>query len=883
LLIEDILKSFSEFNADFIAMREIEDILRLHGKSFKDYGLPEPSNFKPKQIFDVEKEKLQGEGNRIKLNEQQRQAFEKIMRAINTRSQDNCFFLDAPGGSGKTFLYNTLMNVLRGKEKIVIPVASTGIAATLLAGGRTYHSQFKLPIPLKENSTSNMRENSQDAKLLKESSLIIWDEATMATHHALDAVDRLLKDLMGNDSPFGGKVILLGGDFRQCLPVVKHANRVVIVQSSIKYSRLWPSFQQLKLERNMRTVGGNKDFLDWLIRLRDGRLNNEGETVVIPSKFVIENSLIDFIYGKHFTFKDVISLSDRAILCPKNDSTMKMNDEIINRLEGESKTYLSIDTVESENDSDRLAYPTEVLNSLAISGLPPHKLTLKKGCVIILLRNLNTRAGLCNGTRLIIREMKNNVIDAHILKGKRLGQRVFIPRVDLIPTEDEFPITIRRRQFPIRPAFAMTINKSQGQTFERVGIYLPSPVSSHGQLYVAFSRATSKENIRIKIQKTERQGRIKENSDKFSTINCVYREIFEGQKFYTESEKNHKDIQQVFPPMDIEPNNVLTNSNSTVENYCDSDSESESVKTINYLDDLSFQSDLDSKAHRALKKLIDNNAYHSMDTLFNEWSKNGFQSLATEIITHIRSFPERIYSNERQVDSYYYNLIDDSDLHKFVLNYFFAVETEAKGDCLYKAISISLTGNGSLSTAIRFATVAKIIEFKDQLEPVVNRFDECIKRIYSDTSVYKCKLQDLAFSAGITRTFIRISINELRFPEHLINADLDPIAKEKLYWGTLFHQFIISMVTNRLINCYGAMDRERAQFVDRPPINFIHVDRNHYVALLLYYDDTMLNQRYTYQCRFMYDEEHQAFRGRFPHEIPPNEIVDENQQEIWID
>jgi ATP-dependent DNA helicase PIF1 len=125
---------------------------------------------------------------------------------------------------------------------------------------------------MKENSTSNMKGNSQEVKLLKELSLIIWDEATIATHHALDAADRLLKDLMGNDSPFGGKVILLGRDFRQCLPVVKHSNRVVIVQLNIKFSRQEPAFQQLKLERNMRTVGGNRDFSDWLIRMGDRKL-----------------------------------------------------------------------------------------------------------------------------------------------------------------------------------------------------------------------------------------------------------------------------------------------------------------------------------------------------------------------------------------------------------------------------------------------------------------------------------------------------------------------------------------------------------------------------------------------------------------------------------
>jgi hypothetical protein len=178
-----------------------------------------------------------------------------------------------------------------------------------------------------------------------------------------------------------------------------------------------------------------------------------------------------------------------------------------------------------------------------------------------------------------------------------------------------------------------------------------------------------------------------------------------------------------------------------------------------------------------------------MDTLFNQWSTGGNELLATEIIDHKRSFPKRIYNNETRVSSYYYNLIDLSDLHRFVLNSFFPVETEAKGDCLFKAISISLNGNGSLSTAIRFSTVTKIIEFRDQLGPVVNRFDECIKQIYSDFSFYKCKSQDLAFSAGIARPFIKISINEIRFPLHLINANLDPDAKEKLYWGALFHEF----------------------------------------------------------------------------------------------
>jgi hypothetical protein len=117
----------------------------------------------------------------------------------------------------------------------------------------------------------------------------------------------------------------------------------------------------------------------------------------------------------------------------------------------------------------------------------------------MLLRNLNTRAGLCNGTRLIVRELKDNVIDAIILKKRTLGQRHFISRIDLIPSEDEFPVTIRRRRFSIRLAFSMTTNKSKRQTFERVGVYLRTPLFSHGKLCRIFLSPITilgKDNIR---------------------------------------------------------------------------------------------------------------------------------------------------------------------------------------------------------------------------------------------------------------------------------------------------------------------------------------------------------------------------------------------------
>jgi hypothetical protein len=586
--------------------------------------------------------------------------------------------------------------------------------------------------------------------------------------------------------------------------------------------------------------------------------------------------------------KDIRSLSNSAILCPKNDATSEMNVEIIKRLEGDSRTYLSIDTVESENESERLAYPVEVLNSLELSGLPPHKLTLKKGCIVMLLRNLNTKAGLCNGTRLIVREMKNNVIIAHILKKERLGKRVFIPRVDLIPSEDEFPVTIRRRQFPIKPAFAMTINKSQGQTFEKVGIYLPSPVFSHGQLYVAFSRAISKENVRIKIEQTERQGKIEADSNKVYTVNCVYREIFENQKFFIESDKDFYDIQNEFPPIDSEQKEFDLSSPSNDNDLLVFDSNSESVKTQNYSEDSTYHIDLSSRALEALRCLVQNNAYTSKKRLYAFWRVRGFQSLAEEITNFIRSFPERIYTNETRVGPYYFKEINLSP-HSSVLSSFIPIETEAKGDCFYHTISIALTGTGCLSTAIRFATVAKIIENRVALKArVIRRFDERIKNINAGEYIFK--LKDFAFSAGVPRSLYNININEIRFPEHLTNANLDPTESSKFNYARTFHQFIVSIITNRPTHCYGILPGRAqrflwsSQFAHRPPINFIHVCYNHYVALLPKEEFTTNDERYTYFTGFMSDLENQEFRNRESQDIPANEIpFAENQVPILID
>ena len=133
---------------------------------------------------------------------------------------------------------------------------------------------------------------------------------------------------------------------------------------------------------------------------------------------------------------------------------------MIDRFQGEQMMYHSFDTAVDDPNN---YYPSEFLNTLTPNGLPPHVLKLKVGCPIMLLRNIDPANGLCNGTRLVVRGFQKNSIDAEIVLGQHAGMRIFLPRIPLCPSDDEmFPFQFKRKQFPIRLSFAMTVNKAQG-------------------------------------------------------------------------------------------------------------------------------------------------------------------------------------------------------------------------------------------------------------------------------------------------------------------------------------------------------------------------------------------------------------------------------------
>jgi len=185
------------------------------------------------------------------------------------------------------------------------------------------------------------------------------------------------------------------------------------------------------------------------------------------------DSLVDEIYDNLGRFIDSQSRNEhiiqRAILTPLNEDVDSINTAIMNRFDlttpdgtpAQRRTYHIADSI--VQGEQRGVYPTEFLNSLSMLGVPPHTLTLEEGCLVILLRNMP--GGLANGTRLIVVKLMQHIIDAEIATGLDKGRRVLIPRLSIIPSDTErMPFTLRRRQFPLRPAFTMIINKAQGQT-----------------------------------------------------------------------------------------------------------------------------------------------------------------------------------------------------------------------------------------------------------------------------------------------------------------------------------------------------------------------------------------------------------------------------------
>ncbi|POS81715.1 hypothetical protein EPUL_006144, partial [Erysiphe pulchra] len=320
-------------------------------------------------------------------------AYESIVETIDNGTRPNTFFIQVPAGTGKIFLYNTICSKYRSEEKIVLCVASSGIASLLLPNGITAHSMFRIPVECSDTAQN------------------------------FGAVNRTLQSLLNNRDIFGGIPLVMGGDFAQILPVVRMGRKDEIMNACIRYWSKWNSIRTLFLTDNMRVVMGeeNQRFASWLSELP--YTPSLYGTMNIPEWIRTKNDRSEFcesIYPvQSLRANDVSIFRDRAILSSRNNDVNRFNNDMTHLRSSPFHEYSAVDVVQNDESGHLSDYPSEYLQSLSGSGLPLGKLSLQVGMPIMLLRNYYARRGLCNGTRLIITRLFDHCIKGQIISPDR--------------------------------------------------------------------------------------------------------------------------------------------------------------------------------------------------------------------------------------------------------------------------------------------------------------------------------------------------------------------------------------------------------------------------------------------------------------------------------
>ncbi|KAF1898972.1 hypothetical protein Lal_00019093 [Lupinus albus] len=401
-----------------LTLVEIGKLLQRNRRSLRDYPpMSYPKGYITRQLGNrLIYDELNYDTNELKdkfnilfqsLTDEQCKIFKTIMEAVNQEHR-LMFFLYGYGGTGKTHMWRTLTYALRSEKQIVLTVASSGIASLLLLEGRTAHSKFKIPVPNLENSICNIHQGSELAGLLKQTKLIIWDEAPMSHKFCFEALDKSLGDIMGtttNDSIiFGGKVLVFG--------VIPIGCRSDIVHATINSLYLWHYCTILNLTKNMSLQNDDnateiREFSEWILKVGDGKLSEPNDGCVevdIPDELLILNfdnpieAIVSSTYPDlHLHYNDEQFLQYRAILASTIDVVDQINEYVLSIIPGEEKEYLSSDSVDMYDVSDievvNVLTP-EFLSKLSTSGIPNHKIKLEIGTPNMLLSNLDQSEGL---------------------------------------------------------------------------------------------------------------------------------------------------------------------------------------------------------------------------------------------------------------------------------------------------------------------------------------------------------------------------------------------------------------------------------------------------------------------------------------------------------
>ncbi|XP_044005474.1 ATP-dependent DNA helicase pif1-like [Aphidius gifuensis] len=196
-----------------------------------------------------------------------------------------------------------------------------------------------MPVPMYADSTSNIKQQSKAAEELRNIDVIICDEAPMAPRYCLELADRTCRDIMNNKLPFGGKIMLMGGDFRQLLPVLKNGTRSEMINLSIKFSKLWENFKIFSLSQNMRTLPEESEFAKYIQDVGNGTLNDNNDNLVIPQECLANRNddIVEVIFKKLIDKRKYESLSKVAVLSARHIDVDNINDRVVQLLDKDTE------------------------------------------------------------------------------------------------------------------------------------------------------------------------------------------------------------------------------------------------------------------------------------------------------------------------------------------------------------------------------------------------------------------------------------------------------------------------------------------------------------------------------------------------------------------
>ncbi|TVY62600.1 ATP-dependent DNA helicase pif1 [Fusarium oxysporum f. sp. cubense] len=524
----DFALHYSHDEAISRTLQSISRILRGNGATMRQFGLPEPPGVERElqlelAAFARQRETLmmRSRQNYAALNAEQRHIFGIIHSSLAT---GGCFFVDGRAGRGKTFLMGTLCDYIRAEGEVVCVAGSTALSVTLYDRGRTAHSTFGIPV--RESSceiVSQLSPHSGRAELLRHAALLLWEELPMANKAAVQCADQLLRSIVGQDQPFGGKTFIGIGDFRQVAPVTPATTAPeAVFDASIRSSHLWPHFRILHLIAPLRNAA-DPFYSAWLDGIGDGV--TPLDTVVDLRHLHLVYSIgdaVDFLFPAAVLDEPAQSVR-RSFLSPFNLRVDEFNRTMLDRLRGDEVVLLSsnrIKEMETRTNALPSALEFDYLALLDEPGVPAHRLCLKPNAICSIMRNLDIDKGLVKNSRVRVLRIGRHVVDIQLLRAAAAeldGHDCFsLPRItfDFQPRRVDW--TVQRRQFPLRLAYATTFNSCQGLTLDRVVLDLRDSVFAHGQLYTSLSRVRQRSDLRVLLA---------EHDESAETTNVVHHQL----------------------------------------------------------------------------------------------------------------------------------------------------------------------------------------------------------------------------------------------------------------------------------------------------------------------------------------------------------------------